>query len=845
MLEVEGLASATQQFFFRLSRELPPPATLAPFQPRKIPSISTEVSGFTIRTLEQLSSPATGNLPATAILPDLAPCPLCLDDIRQPQGRRRDYPFTNCTQCGPRFSILESLPYDRDRTTMRSFELCPHCRREYEDPADRRFHAQPNACPQCGPRLIWLDATGKLLPLANDSHDSAFGSPSPLTPSGEMMQRVGTSERVRSGNSTVPPDHPTHAIHATSSADAIRLIREAVTAIESGCIVGLKGVGGFQLLADATNPTAVARLRQRKGRPTKPFALMCRSLDEVRAICHLSAPEASLLASPAAPIVLLESRDADNDNRTENWRQVVAPGQSRLGVMLPSSPLHDLLMRHFAIPLIVTSGNVHSEPICIDDNEAILRLGSIADYFLTHNREIARPVDDSVAVVWQEKPRIWRRARGYAPLPLPLAHCSQPILAMGGDQRSCLAIGMGGEAVLSQHLGDLTSEQAILTFRHVLEDLLRVYSVQPEVIAHDLHPSYHTTRMAKELSNLFPSARLLPVQHHHAHLAACLAEHEIPSHENACGVAWDGTGFGVDGTIWGGEFLVGNQREFRRVATWRPFVLLGGEEAIRHPRRIALALLWQVLGTDVWESSVGRTFPASQRILLERLLRSADDAGRQEASNPYQALTSSVGRLFDGLSAMLDPHQPVHFSGEAAMRVEAIADPAEKEGYPCESRRVDEACVGFPGDKSNPVPSRSTQSEINSSRDPAAGNSAGDSPWTENFTPGGLIELDWRPLFAEVERDVSRGIPPGRIAARFQLGLVTAATRVVRSIGLGRVVLSGGCFQNQRLTESLDQELREMGCDVLLHERVPPNDGGLSFGQLAVAAAKHRGPTFS
>jgi hydrogenase maturation protein HypF len=755
-LELEGLPRNIQDFLRELPRSLPSAAAISSLIQHRRPSRGERF--FAILD----SDPATiaKGPPTAAILADLAPCPACLAETADTGNRRYGYPFTNCTQCGPRFSIVESLPYDRERTTMRHFAMCSACREEYENPENRRFHAQPNACPECGPQLTWCDAQGE-----------------PLS--------VGQA-----------------------------VLGAAADALVAGHIVALKGVGGFQLLADAGNADAVQLLRRRKGRPTKPFAVMVGSLADARKICKVSSLEADLLSSAPAPIVLLDRIQVSDRVPVLSVVEPVAPNQRRLGLMLPSSPLHDLLLKRVGFPLIATSGNLHSEPICTDNEEAFLRLEGIADYFVVHDRPVARPVDDSVAVVRGEETRLWRRARGYAPLPIALHGGEESIVAVGGDQKNTLALLVGDRVVLSQHLGDLGSDRALLTWRKVLADFLRIYSIRPGIIAHDAHPDYHSTRLAQLVAEEFPAARTVAVQHHHAHLASCLAEHAASPDEEVLGVIWDGTGYGADGTIWGGEFLRGSLREYQRAAAWRAFPLLGGERAIQQPGRVALALLWQVLGRRVWQTPVGQVFPASQRQTLELML----------ATGRYSVETSSVGRLFDGLAGLFDPSREVHYSGEAAMAVEMLADEvlsrgvAHAEWQNWELTVRDRPKSPPPGNANTRGRSRAEWYEVPMETD----------EW-------GLLRLDWRPLMRGAHGDLRRGDAAAKIAARFHHTLANSILEVARHVALPRVVLSGGCFQNRQLTDMTVRLLRTSGFAVLLHRLVPPNDGGLSLGQVAVA----------
>ncbi|HSM23055.1 MAG TPA: carbamoyltransferase HypF, partial [Rubrivivax sp.] len=540
------------------------------------------------------------------VLPDIATCPDCLREVFDPTDRRHRYPFTNCTNCGPRFSIIQALPYDRPNTTMRGFVMCPACQAEYDSPLDRRFHAQPNACPVCGPRLAVI---GEQLSANGEQSDTETDHRSPIT------------------------DH----------------LQTAANALRAGQIVAVKGLGGFHLMVDAGNAEAVARLRQRKQRYEKPLALMVKDLAAARRLVEIDEQAAALLASAEAPIVLLPRRA--NAPVAAN----VAPGNPTLGVMLAYTPLHHLLLDavvarsetghseavarsetghstekigHSIEALVATSGNLSDEPICTDNEEAVQRLGHIADLFLVHDRPIERHVDDSVAWIVEGQPRLLRRARGYAPLPVLLARPAPTILAVGAHLKNTVALSVGRQVFISQHIGDLETAEALAAFQRVIADFLRLYEAEPVAIAHDMHPDYLSTRWAVEERErremresqmppsedpsfpFFPSfPSLVPVQHHHAHLAACLAENGATG--PALGVTWDGTGYGLDGTIWGGEFLLGDAADFTRVAHLRPFRLPGGEAAVKAPRRVALALLWELYG----EASLGMDELATIRAL--------------------------------------------------------------------------------------------------------------------------------------------------------------------------------------------------------------------------------------
>ncbi len=807
-IEVEGPAETLRCFLERLPAEVPPRAIV-----QSLDAEWLEAAGYT--TFEIRHSDNSG-AKTVLVLPDLATCPDCLAEVFDPADRRFGYPFTNCTNCGPRFSIIQALPYDRPNTTMRQFIMCPQCQAEYDNPLDRRFHAQPNACPVCGPQVVFVGESAN--------------------------QRINESANRRSEHPqmrTVDEDTPA--------------LRAAAEALRNGQIVAMKGLGGFLLLADATNDEAVGRLRARKRRGDKPFAIMVRDLAMARQLCHVSPEAAALLTAPEAPIVLLPKRlptDADaagDENRKATLQELphsaavfgtvsahapgtshsqpataspchrvivspsVAPDNPYLGIMLPYMPLHHLLLREIGVPVVATSGNLSDEPICTDNDEAFERLRGLADAFLIHDRPIARHVDDSVAWIVAGAPRLLRRARGYAPLPVLLKEEVPTILAVGAHLKNTVALSVGRRVFISQHIGDLETPEALAAFERVIADFLRLYEAEPVAIAHDMHPDYLSTKWAVEhlqspTSNL---QHLIPVQHHHAHLAACLAENRVEG--PALGVTWDGTGYGPDGTVWGGEFLLGDAAAYQRVAHLRPFRLPGGDAAVHEPRRVALALLWELYGEDALAmdnlAPVAAFTPSERRVL-----------GQMLAGDVNAPLTTSMGRLFDGVAALAGLHQRVSYEGQAAMRLEFMADMAEAGAYPL--------------DLTPWSPLRQGQGGIEALLPPKGGGR------------GVSGVLDWQPLVAAVLADLRRGTPASIISARFHNGLVRAMIEVAQAIGQPRVALTGGCFQNRILTERAFDALTRAGFEVLLHRHVPPNDGGISLGQVAVAAAQwsgHRG----
>jgi hydrogenase maturation protein HypF len=765
-VEVEGPPQVLEQFLLRLPAESPPLAIIQSFEHAWLPPAGFD--RFEIRHSDDRGAKTV------LVMPDIATCPDCLREVLDPADRRHRYPFTNCTNCGPRFTIIEALPYDRPNTSMRHFTLCPECRREYENPLDRRFHAQPNACPVCGPRLAL--------------HDGGHSHPR-FAPAQVQVLQIADF-RLDSQSAICNPQSA---------------IQAAASALRAGRILAVKGLGGFHLMVDARNSDALIRLRERKPRHAKPFAVMARDLMQARTLCEVSEQAQALLSSPEAPILLLPRRpDAPISGE-------VAPGNPNLGVMLPYTPLHHLLLLELDFPVVATSGNLTDEPICTDEEEAAVRLGGIAELFLVHNRPIVRHVDDSVAWILEGAPRLLRRARGYAPLPVTLPDAAPTILAVGAHLKNTVALCVGRQAFISQHIGDLETPEAMAAFERVIADFLRLYEATPIAIAHDLHPDYLSTRWAKEHCGLCSDAGLstvddrgspaaatpsigdlIPVQHHHAHLAACLADNGVAG--PALGVTWDGTGFGADGTIWGGEFLLGDASHFDRVAHLRPFRLPGGDAAIHEPRRVAFALLWETYGEEAAEMAdlapVSALMPPERRVIAQML--------RGGTNSP---VTTSAGRLFDGVAALANLHQQVSFEGQAAMALEFAVDDAERSAYPL------------------PISGR------------------GASPEGTN-----LLQVDWTPLVRGIVADLRLRTGAHIIAARFHNALVDAVAAVAQAVGAPRVALSGGCFQNRRLTEQAAIRLRSAGFEVLLHRQVPPNDGGISLGQIAVAAARLKSP---
>jgi len=728
-IDVEGPRTDLESFLFRLQEEKPAPASI-----QSLEFSFLDPAGF--RDFRILESNPRGRR-STLILPDIAACDACLAEVSNPDNRRYRYPFTNCTHCGPRFTIIESLPYDRPNTSMKSFDMCTECRREYENPLSRRFHAQPNACPVCGPVLQLWDPSGHVLSDRDDA------------------------------------------------------LVQAARAVRAGKILAVKGIGGFHLLADACSDRAVVALREKKQREEKPFALMYPSLERIARDCTVSRLEKRLLTSPESPIVLLQRNRASS---VESISPSVAPGNPCLGVMLPYSPLHHLLMQELGMPVIATSGNISDEPICTDEREALSRLALIADVFLVHNRPIVRHVDDSIVRVILDRELVLRRARGYAPLPIRSGSIVPGILSVGGHLKNTVAVSVDDNIFISQHIGDLENREAFGAFRKAIEDFRSLYDFDPGKVAADMHPDYVSSKFARECG--FPAVY---VQHHYAHVAACMAENDLEG--TVLGVAWDGTGYGPDGTVWGGEFLLTGRAAFDRVASFRRFMLPGGESAIREPRRTAVGVLYEALGERVFERRnllPVRAFSKSELSVIARMLKRGTHA-------PW---TSSAGRLFDAVASISGLRQKIRFEGQAAMETEfAIGSLATEESYPFTFIDHDASITG-----------RSDR---------------GNSPDSQYGTG---IRSDWEPMILSVVEDTENNISPARISARFHNTMVEIIVEVARRVGEKRVVLTGGCFQNGYLLERSVRKLANAGLKPYWHQRIPPNDGCIAAGQIVAVS---------
>jgi hydrogenase maturation protein HypF len=737
VVEAAGPASAVAELARRLRTEAPPRARVTGV------TVSAAIGGGAphgvgFRVAD--SGHAAGADLSADLPPDLATCEACLRELFDPADRRHRYPFVNCTDCGPRATIVDELPYDRTRTVMRAFRLCPPCAAEYADPADRRFHAEPVACPSCGPRLSWWDGGWAGEPVA---------------------------------------DRPDQPVGEAALAAAVGVIRV-------GGVVAVKGLGGYQLVCDATAPAAVAALRARKRRPAKPFAVMVADLGTARALAEVDDGQAAVLTGPGRPVVLLRARAGGRPPLAAG----VHPGTGEVGLFLPTTPLHHLLLAEVARPLVVTSGNRADEPIAVDDADALIRLAGVADGFLRHDRPIRSRYDDSVTRVVGGRERMVRRARGYAPAPLPLpVPASRSVLAVGAQLKHTYVVAAGDRALVGPHTGDLSDADAFDAFTASLAHLSRLYGIEPQVVAHDLHPGYLSTRFARR----WPAGRRLPVQHHHAHVASCAAEHGLAG--RFLGVAYDGLGLGDDGTLWGGEVLVADLTGYRRTGRFGRAPLPGAEAAVRRPARMALGYLYGAEGDAGVDPELAARFTArldpGEVAVVRRMIERGVNSPR----------ASSAGRLFDAVASLLGLRDEVSYEGEAAVALQTAA------------------CTDG-GTELSPLPWRLT-------------------------TVDGLAVYDPVPTLAAVLDGLAAGIPVGRLAARFHRTVATVTValceRARSDTGLSVACLSGGVFQNMLLADLVTTGLTSAGFTVWHNERVPANDGGVSYGQAAVAAARTRG----
>lgn len=710
VVHVEGPLPALDAFAAALAGEAPPLARITGIETR--PAEVRHLDDFRIETSRR------GASRATLISPDMAVCDACLTELFDPADRRFGYPFINCTHCGPRYTIIDDVPYDRPHTSMRRFTMCPACQAEYDDPADRRFHAQPNACPVCGPRVTLCTTDGQPVAVTDP-------------------------------------------------------IAETAMRLKSGRIAAVKGLGGFHLAVDALDPEAVERLRRRKRREEKPFALMVPDLAAARRLVVLDAAAEALLTGPRRPIVIAPQRPG------HPVAPQVAPGNRYFGILLPYTPLHHLLLRQGFEALVMTSGNLSDEPICIDNAEALARLGGIADDFLLHDRDIYLRSDDSIVRRAAGATRFLRRSRGYVPEPIALRHPLPPVLACGAGLKNTVCLTRGAEAFVSQHIGDLENLAAYRFLEKTVAHLERILDVRPQIVAHDLHPDYLSTRYALNRTG----ARRIGVQHHHAHIVSVMAEHELQG--PVIGLALDGTGYGTDGAVWGGEVLVAEAGRFTRAAHLAYVPMPGGAAAIREPWRMAAAHLEDAFG-DGWRRT---DLPLFETVPAEKL----DLAARMARSGVNAPPTSSLGRLFDAVAALCGLRARVHYEGQAAMELEMAADPKAPGGYPYA------------------------------------------------VMPGDALTVATAPLIRAVAADLGAGVPPPVVAGRFHRTVielfVDLCRRVRRQTRLTQVALSGGVFQNVILLEGMIRALAEAGFSVYTSEQVPANDGGISLGQAVAAAA--------
>jgi len=709
LIEIEGEEKALDRFVRLLQSSPPPLARITSFESETIPPLGSK--DFSI----DRSAPSAT---ARFIAPDMATCRACLEETFDPNSRRYRYPFTNCTDCGPRYTIIKDLPYDRPRTSMAGFPMCADCRREYENPGDRRFHAQPIACPKCGPQVEFHNGSERL------QGEAALGA--------------------------------------------------AVRALQAGAVLAVKGLGGYHLACLAEDEQAVLRLRSRKRREAKPFAIMVPDTDWAEKLAVLNEVSRALLTSPQRPIVLVPRREGPL-----RLPEALAPGLGRLGIFLPYTPLHAVLLHDIGRPLVMTSGNISDEPICYKSEEAEVRLGPLADAFLHHNRPIVRRCEDSVCSVIAEKPVVFRRARGYAPAPIPVRRTNQKvILAVGGHLKNTFCILRDSSAFVSPHVGDLHHASAYRQFLNDVKDFLRLLDVTPQVVAYDMHPDYATTHWAEDLTG---GIKKIQIQHHHAHVVSCMAEH---GHEGpVLGVAFDGLGMGLEGELWGGEFLLAYPGSFKRLGSLEPVLLPGGERAIRECWRVAAACLYQIGGRELLRTR-GTELLGSERI--ERLTALLE---RGAACVPI----SSAGRLFDCMAAICGLALQSAYEGEAAMRLEdQYDDSVSNPGYL------------FPIIEGDSLP-----------------------------------RISWRACVEEALEDIKQGADPPVVSSRFHRGLAASVramcVRLREETCCSTVALSGGVFQNKIFTELVAAHLKEAGFEVLLHRDVPPGDGGISLGQALAA----------
>lgn len=728
-VEIEGPDRAIEQFVHTLRTSPPPLARITEIALKELHL--QNASDFTIRASQEEADAFS------LISPDVATCDDCWREFGDPSNRRYGYPFTNCTNCGPRYTIIRDTPYDRPKTTMAPFRMCELCQAEYDDPANRRFHAQPNACPACGPSLVLVESR-------QHSHDSRL---------------------------------PTDASFIRAQSSSLSTLQHVRDLLHKGKLIAVKGLGGFLLACDAQNDAAVQQLRQRKRRSDKPFALMARDIAAVEKFCFVTEADRSALQSPRRPIVILERRPEAILSRS------IAPGNDSIGVMLPYTPLHYLLFSdspkqpsHFSA-LVMTSGNLSEEPIVTANKEAWQCLEPVADWFLFHNRDIYMRTDDSVVRTFQGRERVLRRSRGYVPQPVDLGIPLNELLACGAELKHTFCLTKDHYAILSQHIGDLENYETMCFFEETLANLKKLFRAEPQAVAYDLHPSYRSSRFALSL----PIARKIGVQHHHAHIASCMAENHLQG--KVIGVAFDGTGYGTDGKIWGGEFFVADLAGFERRAHLRYVPLPGGDAAVRQPWRMALSYLRDAYGKGPLPGALQflQHVPEKQVAVVDAMI----------ARRIQSIETSSSGRLFDAVAALVGLGSQVTFEGQAAIALESAAQPGVEDRY------------------------------------------------AFNIEESGPLQLDMRPMFEELMRDLSLGKPVSHISACFHntisVAIVELCRRIRQQEKLTRVCLSGGVFQNMYLLKRTVEDLDKNGFQVFLHALVPPNDGGISLGQAAIA----------
>lgn len=697
-IEAEGTENNLEEFIKKINSDKPSISLIQNISVENLDSIGHK--DFVIKKSE------LNGAPNAIVLPDIATCNDCLEEIFNPDDRRYLYPFTNCTNCGPRYSIIESLPYDRTRTTMKNFIMCDECSDEYENPNNRRFHAQPNACPKCGPHVELWNKDGEIL--------------------------------------------------TTQHSAVLQTVKE----IKEGKILAIKGLGGFHLVVDALNDDAIKRLRKLKNREEKPFALMYPDIELVERDCEINSEEKKLIHSAQSPIVLLKKKKGCKVS------EFAVPKNPTLGVMIPYTPLHHILMHELNIPIVATSGNLSEEPICIDENDALIRLKNIADLFLVHNRPIYRHVDDSIARIIMNDKIILRRARGYAPFPVMIKNKSNKnILSVGGHLKNTVSVSKGNEVFISQHIGDLETKESYKSFCNTIEKFKEIYKINPEVILRDSHPDYVSSKFAKEN---FPDS--IEVQHHVAHITSVMAENELTG--NLLGIAWDGAGFGLDKTIWGGEFFHFNDERFNRIAHLKKFKLVGGESSFKEINKCAFGVLYEIFGNAVLKYMNEQKDAEIYLKMMEKNINSPE--------------CSSAGRLFDAVASILNIRQKVNFEGQAAMELEFLTD----------------------------------------------GTDSNDS-YEFSIIKTDVRVIDWSAMIYQIINDKNNKISSNIISVKFHNTLVNIILEIAKLVNEKDVVLSGGCFQNKYLLENSIRTLQKEGFNVYWNKEVPMNDGGISLGQIA------------